>query len=413
MFKVRRNDGDILVISNKYVEQLRNMPDSHVSAIAAHVKNLLGRFSTTMIMLESDLPTRVLQQKLTPSLALVIPRLEDELDYVLNVEMPNCKDSWVDLQIYDILLRVVARVSARIFLGPGVCRNEEWLSTSIHYTENVFVTMMTLRMFPPILHGLVAPFLPSYWRIRSNLSTAKRIISPIVRARRDGLAGHASSSGDGPDLLQWMMEIAQPHEAHPDKLAHRQLLLSLASIHTTTIAIAHAIYDLCAYPQYFEPLRMEMAAILGEEDWQKVNINQMRNLDSFLKESQRVNPPSLLAFNRLVRVPLKLSDGILLPPGTHFCMASHAILHDAEQLPGGDNPDEFDPFRYARLREDPRHPENLSRFQFATTNENSLHFGHGKFACPGRFSPVTKSRSYLQKCCSDSISSSQRAKVGH
>lgn len=29
--------------------------------------------------------------------------------------------------------------------------------------------------------------------------------------------------------------------------------------------------------------------------------------------------------------------------------------------------------------------ENASHFQFATTSENSLHFGHGKLACPGRF----------------------------
>ena len=86
-----------------------------------------------------------------------------------------------------------------------------------------------------------------------------------------------------------------------------------------------------------------------------------------------------------MRVPLKLSDGTLLPAGTHFCMASHAILHEAGQLPGGDNPDKFDPFRYARLREDHNHPANASRFQFATTSENSLHFRHGKFACPGQF----------------------------
>ena len=99
MFKVRRNDGDILVISNKYMEQPRNIPDSDVSAIAAHIKNLLGRISTTMIMLESDLPTRVLQQKLTPSLALAIPCLKYELDYALSGEMPNCKGRHVGVHL--------------------------------------------------------------------------------------------------------------------------------------------------------------------------------------------------------------------------------------------------------------------------------------------------------------------------
>ena len=38
MFKIRRNDADILVISNKYVDELRALPDTKASAIHAHVK---------------------------------------------------------------------------------------------------------------------------------------------------------------------------------------------------------------------------------------------------------------------------------------------------------------------------------------------------------------------------------------
>lgn len=54
------------------------------------------------------------------------------------------------------MLRLIAR-SARIFVGHEVCRNEEWLAASIHYTENVFMTATILRMFPSYLHPLVLP----------------------------------------------------------------------------------------------------------------------------------------------------------------------------------------------------------------------------------------------------------------
>lgn len=91
MFKVRRNDADILVVSNKYVDELRNMPDRQISATKAHVANLLGRYSTTRILLESDLHTRVLQTKLTPNIAVVMPAMKDELDFALNTEVPDCK----------------------------------------------------------------------------------------------------------------------------------------------------------------------------------------------------------------------------------------------------------------------------------------------------------------------------------
>ncbi|KAI0389232.1 cytochrome P450 monooxygenase [Xylariaceae sp. FL0594] len=381
MFKVRRNDSDILVISNKHVEQLRALPDEKISAIRGHIKNLLGRYSTTLILLESDLHTQVLQQKLTPNLSNTIPVVKDELDFALEVEVPKC-DDWLNVQIYEILLRIVARISARVFLGPGACRNEEWLATSIHYTENVFGTVMTLRRAPAILHPILAPLLPSYWGVHANLRTAKRIIGPIVRERR--AAAQAGDPHKGEDLLQWMMDAANEHDGQPDKLAHRQLLLSLASIHTTTMAAAHALYDLCAHPQYFEPLREEIIAVLREDGgWKKTTLNKMRKMDSFMKESQRMNPPSLLAFNRIVRSPITLSDGTVLPKGTHFSMASDEVMHDPEFLAGGGDPSEFDPFRYSRLRDESA--ENANRYQFATTDKNSLHFGHGKYSCPGRF----------------------------
>ncbi|KAI1454028.1 cytochrome P450 monooxygenase [Annulohypoxylon moriforme] len=385
MFKVRRNDADILVISNKHIDQLRNLPDQQISAIRAHIKNLLGHYSTTLILLESDLHTQVLQQKLTPNLAGTIPVVKDELDFSLETEVPKCSSEWNEVQIYEILLRIVARISARVFLGPGACRNEEWLATSIHYTENVFTTVMTLRRFPPWLHPIIGPMLPSYWRVRSNLSTAKRIIGPMVRERR-ALAQSGVEYEKGQDLLQWMMDAANENDGQPHKLAHRQLLLSLASIHTTTMAAAHGLYDLCAHPEHFETLRQELIDVLrADGGWQKTSLNKLRKMDSFMKESQRLNPPSLLAFNRIVRSPVKLSDGTLLPAGTHFSMAAHSLLHDPELLPGGGDPTEFDPFRYSRLRDDASKPENANKFQFAMTDRNSLHFGHGKYACPGRF----------------------------
>ena len=82
---------------------------------------------------------------------------------------------------------------------------------------------------------------------------------------------------------------------------------------------------------------------------------------------------------------LELKDGTYLPKGTHFAVAANAIVHDPELLPGGGDPYQFDPFRYSKLRTDPANPGAINKQQFATTDSNTLHFGHGKFACPGRF----------------------------
>ena len=68
-----------------------------------------------------------------------------------------------------------------------------------------------------------------------------------------------------------------------------------------------------------------------------------------------------------------------LPKGTHIAMASAPILLDDKVTP---NPLEFDPLRAYRKRLE---PSEATRHQFATTDKDHLHFGHGKYSCPGRF----------------------------
>ena len=80
------------------------------------------------------------------------------------------------------------------------------------------------------------------------------LVSSLVDERRELEAKHAASYEKPIDVLQWMMDAAEGDEVSPSKLAHRQLLLSIVSIHTTTMAATHILYDFCANPKYFDPL---------------------------------------------------------------------------------------------------------------------------------------------------------------
>lgn len=66
----------------------------------------------------------------------------------------------------------------------------------------------------------------------------------------------------------------------------------------------------------------------------------------------------------------------------------------AEETPStwGD-PNEFDGFRFARIREE--NAADVSKLQFVTTTLDSMQFGHGKYACPGHFSAATEIKSIL------------------
>ncbi|PWY93639.1 cytochrome P450 [Aspergillus sclerotioniger CBS 115572] len=348
----------------------------------------LGSYTGLSIILESRLHIQVIQQRLTPTLATVMGEVKDELEYAFHSgDLPDCLDTWVSVDIHTTLARLISLLSSRVFGGTELSRDEEWLSTSTQYPKNAFATAMALRMVPVVLRPFIAVLLPHYWHTQSNLASAKRIIGAIVRRRRTAGAEHEGAYKKPNDLLQWMMDAADERDGRPDKLGHRLLFVSDASIMTTSLLITHCIYDLCAHPQYLVPLREEILAVLREGgDFQKTMLHKMRKLDSCLKESQRLNPPFLMTFDRILREPITLSDGKRLPVGAHVAIATDAMLHDAHYLPsGGADPDSFDPFRYARAREDPGKPENAQRYQLATTEVTSLPFGHGKHACPGRF----------------------------
>ena len=49
------------------------------------------------------------------------------------------------------------------------------------------------------------------------------------------------------------------------------------------------LYSLAAMPQYLQPLRDEVEAVINEEGWTKYAMSKLYKVDSFLKESMRLN----------------------------------------------------------------------------------------------------------------------------
>lgn len=88
-----------------------------------------------------------------------------------------------------------------------------------------------------------------------------------------------------------------------------------------------------------------------------------------------------MSFNRYLSKPFDFTDGTHLPAGTHICLPAEPIYMDDSIVPGGRAQD-FDGFRFER---EPDHSEHQNRFQLSTVDSTQLHFGAGRYACPGRF----------------------------
>jgi cytochrome P450 len=93
------------------------------------------------------------------------------------------------------------------------------------------------------------------------------------------------------DMLQWFMDYAyaDPVRFSSKELATRVLVMNFASIHTTANTFTHALYTLAAHPECVEPLREEVDAVVATHGWTKASISKLDRVDSFLRESIRIN----------------------------------------------------------------------------------------------------------------------------
>ena len=227
----------------------------------------------------------------------------DELDYTLDTLVhpntdsngpamgevkPDLLSIWNPYNAHQLVLPLVSRLFSRILVGLPTCRNEEWLNTSVGYTQAVFGLAGDLRRLNPVLRPLVFPFLSSRQRLQKQLVIATEHLLPLLAAR-------ASPHRDNePDLLQWMLDAAQGPDRNPHVLLRKALFLCMASIHTSSTTIVHALFDLCAHPSIAQPLRADIQAAVARTETGTLTLaalNDMPLLDSFLKESQRLNHP--------------------------------------------------------------------------------------------------------------------------
>ncbi|KAM6512152.1 hypothetical protein FSOLCH5_009871 [Fusarium solani] len=278
----------------------------------------------------------------------------------------------------DKVLRLVARISSRVFLGPELCRNESWLRITRDYTVTGFFAGEDLRMWPEFVRPFVHWFLPGCRKLRADVKEARSMIDFVVEERRKRNQELVDAGQDVPeynDAIAWFDKAAKG--ATYDRAA-MQLSLSLAAIHTTTDLLTQVLTRISQNLEILKPLREEMTSVLREEGWSKTSLYKMKLLDSVIKESQRMKPTEIVSMMRLALDDVKLSDGTVIPKNTGVAVSSHRMW-DPSLHP---NPDQWDGTRFYKMRDEPA-KQNSS--QLVSTSPDYLAFGHGQNACPGRF----------------------------
>ena len=188
--------------------------------------------------------------------------------------------------IYDMVHTMIASMTSRVFTGLPRCRDETWMRTVKAYPRAVQAVAADSQPLPAFLRPMIAPFLTSTRRLKHHQSTAQTALN-LADFKEDEAVGNGT-------LLRWMVDAAKGVDSEPLNIVQRLLMLTMAAFHTSTLAVVHALYDLCAMPDNIEPLRREAESVVHEcSSWQLPSLDRLEKLDSFLKESQRMNHPGL------------------------------------------------------------------------------------------------------------------------
>ncbi|KAI4119708.1 MAG: hypothetical protein LQ345_000379 [Seirophora villosa] len=372
LFYVPSPLGERLMLHPKYIEELKSAPIDKVDFVATFQEMFEGKYTT--MGSRSTLHPRVVKAQVNQHLGDLMPAIEEEiLDSFADV-WPEC-DDWTEVMVADKFTQLVGRVSSRMFGGTKLSQHKEWVNTTITFAVDGFIGAQKIKKYPHFLRPIAAKFIPEIAKIKNHYKLAHDLLIPMMKERK--------KTGETPmDLLQWMVENAKGEETAEQFIADVQLKVSFAAIHTSAAAPTQLIYDLCEMPEIIAPLREELKNALEKCDGHltKQAFNMMPKMDSFLKESQRFNPLLLITMERLVHVDYPMSDGFVIPAHTSVGVATQAVSMDPKIYP---DPEKFDAFRFAKLRE--VDPERAGKMQYASSNPQSMSFGFGRHACPGRF----------------------------
>ncbi|KAI0947286.1 hypothetical protein AcV7_009746 [Taiwanofungus camphoratus] len=377
------NQWAVVVSGSRMNEELRKLPEEQMSFLAAADEFMQLKYT---IAPRHPVHVKTMRENLTRNMATLLPDLIDEIRAAVQDMIPTHGAEWVSVTGLPMMTRLIARVSNRAFVGLPTCRDSEYLDFFSQFPSDVVKGKAILSMVPKPLKSLIGPLLP--WS-RRGLRRLARHLKPIIEERKKALREFEGNWVEKPnDMLMWLIEEAMVMGESTEFIVQGILSANFGSTHTSSISVTHALYHLAGSPQYLQPLREEIEGVIESHGWTKQALSMLWKLDSFMRESQRFNGVSGTSIMRKALSDVTLSDGTRIPAGTFVYAAAAATHRDEENY---DNPNVFDPFRFSKIKEE---SERVKR-QFVSTAPDYVPFGHGKYACPGRFFASTELKAIL------------------
>ncbi|KAK4215162.1 Ent-kaurene oxidase [Rhypophila decipiens] len=387
-----RNSSDpkrpIIILPMRYLEEVKNAPQSQLSF------PLFMEKVSLQVLLKSLYSTRrsrthILHRNL-------IHPIQNIIAEAISQEMPQAdNNNWNSLGLpQPFLAQVFARVAAHVLVGPELAKGR-WPSLSRDYVNSVTKAPGVVRhKYHPYFRWVAKYLEPSVKTVLKYRREAAELLKPTLVART-AEPQQEETRTTHQDAIQWLIETFQSRgkTLTPDTLAQSIFGIMTAAIDSTSATATWMLYDLLQHPDAFSDIREEIQAVQKrhiDDDpgsskqsesfiWTRQTLSELRVLDSFLRESLRLHSFTLITLERMAVKPYTFKDGLHIPKHTQVAFAR--VPHSLDPDVHSPDPTKFDHKRHLRKRVG----DDATRFHFTSVSEETLAWGAGMHACPGRF----------------------------
>ncbi|KAK8015238.1 cytochrome p450 [Apiospora arundinis] len=336
---------------------------------------------------------KTLRNDLTGRLPELLPEIRMSMTALFNMHFESAPlvNGAKVATVFPVVSKAIAQSNAFVFFGRELSQNPEFIKAGISMVEHTLIISDIIRLLPQAISDPVGKFLAS--RLNSS-DTVYDALEPLVAQRFEEQArarmGHHVP--EHRDCVQWIMDNSPKTKPWTVKrVVHELIALWYGSVHITSVTACFALLDLCNHPEYVAPLRKEVENT-GWEVFDKAGGRAFPLMDSFIKESSRLNPVECMSTRRKALKPFHFKDGTTVNAGQWVCSPLAGMNLDPRNHAC---PDEFHGFRFVEpetlekaLAGDQAHdfqiPEGEEPSQF-TDMAGLPTWGAGKMTCGGRF----------------------------
>ncbi|KAK8103679.1 uncharacterized protein PG998_010712 [Apiospora kogelbergensis] len=357
--------------------ELKRLPEHTASAKGFFHAANYGDWS--LIGTETPSLLKTIMADLTRSLPARVYNRQQDTRASFEAVVGYCPD-WKPFNMLMTAFEVVAQINACSFVGRELGCNRKWVRAVMMSPLVIHVAVTLLNACPRLLRPLMKPilFLPTL----KNQWDMKRLLVPTIQKDLKGFQEapnkreliQPNPEGDIP-FTAFLLSRYKAAEATIKQLVTDYVLVSFDSTPSTASAFYHILCELAQRPEAILILRQELDEMMVDGKLPATHLQELKRMDSFLRESFRLHPVSLSIYREAGQAIRGTDD----PRGHHrrHRRAGHQPVPELWE-----DPDKFDMDRFRRLREK---SDNDNRFHFLTTGSDSPGWGDGTQACPGRF----------------------------